>query len=274
MPLFEAPIGPQPERNAGIFWPSAWIDSNKFEALYEVRTGVWANHTGADLNLKLGEDENAPVFAMGDGVVTYAKRYPDPKVWGGLIVIYHGVVDKKVLYSRYAHVNGIAVAKNDKVVKGQKIAQIGGRELGFDPHLHFDISTTSALDGDDKEAGFWPGTDLNLLRKHFVNPREWLHSHRSMSAESKPGSEVNVDAHTAEWIVTHTDGVDIRKNHGIAAEIVQTLTKGARLMLTDEGMGIEDDFLWRQIIAGDFDGCWVAVQKEKENETAIYLERA
>jgi hypothetical protein len=268
MPLFEAPVGPQYERNAGILWPTAWTDSNTFEHRYEVKPGVWANHTGADLNQKVGEDENAEVYSMGDGVVTFSDTYPDPNVWGGLVIIYHGVVDNKVLYSRYAHVKGRVVTKGQKVLKGQQIAQVGGRELGFDPHLHFDISTTSVLDGDYRAAGYWPGTDLNLLRQHFVNPLSWLRSHQQLSAVSSVTPAMNPT--TDEWLVTHPDGAQIRKDHGIAAQVLQKFNQGSKLTLK-KGGGKQDGYLWGQISGGSLNDCWVAIQKEDRSE--VYLSK-
>lgn len=270
MPRFEAPVGPQPERNAGAVWPSAWTDANKYEAWYEVNKGNWAYHTGADLNLKIGQDENAQVYAMGDGTIIYAGIYPDPKVWGGLVVIYHGIVDNKVLYSRYGHVKNIppALKKGVRVAKGEQVGQIGGRELGFDPHLHFDISTTPVLDGDHRAAGFWPGRNLELVRTHFVNPLEWLHNHRHMDASSQPAS---ADPNTAEWQVVHPDGAVVRKGPSLSAESVRTLQMGAKLTLLNAGGGFQDGYLWGQIHGGEFKGFWVAVQKE--DKTIKYLSK-
>lgn len=279
MPQFEAPVGSKnEERSASVLagcWPTAWTDSNLFEKHYEVTpgTGNWAYHTGADLNLKIGEDEHAPVYAMGDGTITFAGIYPNPKLWGGLIVIYHGVVDNKVLYSRYGHVQAIdpLLRKGVKVVKGQPIAQIGGRELGFDPHLHFDIATTSVMDGDHTAAGFWPKENLTLLRQHFVNPLTWLFNHRHMNGESHRVSRVNIPANTAEWLVVHPDGVPVRKDHKISAAPLQKLKQGSTIILKNGG-GTQDGYLWGQISGGEFNGCWVAVQKEDKSVDFLILQ--
>lgn len=267
MPQFESPVGStKEERSASVLagmWPTAWIDRTPFESHYEVTPGNWAYHTGADLNLRMGQDEHKPVYAMGDGMITYADIFPTPKVWGGLIVICHGAVDGSVLYSRYAHVQAIDPAifrkKDVKVTKGQPIAQIGGRELGFDPHLHFDISTTSILDGDHTAAGFWPKENLNLLRQHFVDPLIWLFDHRHLNGESHRVARVNLPANTAEWLVVHPDGVPVRKDHKISAAPLQKLKPGSTIILK-KGGGKLDGFLWGQISGGEFNGCWVTIQ--------------
>ena len=82
MPQFEAPVGTQSDRNAGKVWPPGWWDATPFGEPYDVKPGKRAVHTGADLNCK--GDEMAPVYAMGDGTVIYAKKYPVQNVWGGL----------------------------------------------------------------------------------------------------------------------------------------------------------------------------------------------
>jgi murein DD-endopeptidase MepM/ murein hydrolase activator NlpD len=156
MSQFESPVGEQIDRNTGKVWPSGWHDATEYGELYTVKGSTKAYHTGADLNRRRGDD-NAPVYAMGDGVVTYARLF-SRTAWGNIIIIDHGVVDGRVLYSRYGHVQRIAVQECTKVLKGQKIAGVGngGPVLNFDPHLHFDISTTSML---KRHPGFWPGLD-------------------------------------------------------------------------------------------------------------------
>lgn len=271
MPLFESPVGPQNERNAGAIWGSAWIDRNIFGTRYEVNpgSGVFSLHTGADLNLIIGQDENAQVFAMGAGTVTFADIYPDPKVWGGLVIIYHGVIDGRTVYSRYAHVKNIIVRKDDRVTKGQPIAQIGGRELGFDPHLHFDISITDVLDGDFRAAGFWPKDNADLLNTNFINPLDWLSKRQQMRATRT----IEVSRRTLEWLVVHPNGAEVRRNPGIAAEVVKKLDKGSTLMLKNgagEG-GFMDELLWGQVGGGSLNNCWVAVQKKDKSEDYLIV---
>ena len=271
MPQFESPVGPQNERNAGALWGSAWIDKNIFGRRYEVHegSGVFSLHTGADLNSLIGESENAKVFAMGDGMVTYADIYPNPTVWGGLVIIYHGVFDDRTVYSRYAHVKNIIVKKDDRVIKGQPIAQIGGREVGLAPHLHFDISITDVLDGDFQAAGFWPFEDADLLNRNFVNPLDWLSNHQQMTATAP----VDLRSKTLEWLVVHFNGAEVRRDPGIAAEVIKKLDKGSTLVLKNgdgEG-GFMDDLLWGQVAGGSLNNFWVAVQRKDKSEDFLIV---
>ncbi len=269
--LFEAPVGPEDERNAGIIWPTDWWDANPYnlEKKYEVGkgSGRWAYHTGADLNLKKGIDNNERVYAMGTGTVTYAGHYSDT-AWGGLIVIYHGLVDfidkgvpvQKMVYSRYGHVQGIEPSilnkKDVKVTKGQMIARIGngGPKLNFDPHLHFDISTTSKL---EREPGFWPGGNAELVREHFVNPLVWLYNQIHNKPASQPAATDNINTELRYAI--HPDGVKVYKDHKISEGLVQELKQGTQLSIMKSGGWTEDGYYWAQISGGDLDGNWAPV---------------
>jgi murein DD-endopeptidase MepM/ murein hydrolase activator NlpD len=285
MPRFEAPVGPEHERNAGMIWPTEWIDANPYGSHYFVKPGKPAIHTGADLNLKRGVDNNAPVYAMGDGTVTYSGLYSDT-AWGNLIVIYHGVVDARVLYSRYGHVQGIepSVKKGATVSKGQLIARVGngGPGLNFDPHLHFDISTTSVLDGDDRAAGFWPGDHKDVVEKYFVDPYAWLltHIHEDAASKSAPTHNVNIPGAAPESATTelryviHADGAQIRKEHSTSAGVVHELKQGASLSLSKTGGFKQDGYIWAQISGGEFHGYWVAVcKKDAKDPGDFYLSK-
>ena len=281
MPRFEAPIGPEDERNAGIIWPTEWEDANDYLSRYDVKPGRPAIHTGADLNLIRGIDFNKEVYAMGAGTVTFAGHYSDT-AWGGLIVIYHGVVDfsdkgvpvQKMVYSRYGHVQGIEPSilnkKGVTVTKGQIIARIGtgGPKLNFDPHLHFDISTTNKL---DKDPGYWPGMDKAGVEEHFVDPYKWLIERIEDNPASKPAATENNN--TELRYVSHPDGVKVYKDHNASEVPAMELKQGAQLRLIS-GAGkywFDGVLVWAQISGGDFDGNWAPVGK-KDN-TLIYLSR-
>lgn len=271
MPRFEAPVGPEQERNAGVIWPKQWIDSNPYGTPYNVKPGRPAIHTGADLNLKKGVDNNERIYAMGNGTVTYSGLYSNT-AWGNLIVIYHGKVDGKLLYSRYGHVQGIdPTVKKDKTVrKGQLIARVGngGPGLNFDPHLHFDISTTNILDGNP---GYWPGTKKDMVELHFVDPYAWLINHKQLQDEETgdPATPVNDD--TELRFAIQPEGVQVRKEPKTSSELVQQLKQGTQLVLKKKG-GVKDkDFIWAQISGGEFDGKWVPVCKA--DQSVFYLSK-
>src|SRR5687767_12206950 len=117
---FTSPIGSAAERAAGRIWPGKWDDYTGFDKLYalDTRGRNKAYHTGADLNLNYpnyNSDRHAEIYAIGDGIVTYAQRFPNPKAWGKLIIIDHGIVDGEPLFSRYGHVENPKVAFDQPV---------------------------------------------------------------------------------------------------------------------------------------------------------------
>ncbi len=90
--------------------------------------GIWAMHEGIDLVVDVG----TPVYATGDGVVSYVGyrgRY-------GLIVeIDHGFG----YVTLYAHLSKALVREGQKVKRGDKIALSGATGLVTAPHLHYEV---------------------------------------------------------------------------------------------------------------------------------------
>jgi murein DD-endopeptidase MepM/ murein hydrolase activator NlpD len=176
-PRFDSPVGMPEERNGPLptgrvifgrypFWAGEWYDANPFLKWY-----VYGFHTGADLNLPgtSGADKGKPIYAVSDGVVTYAGRAGS---WGSIVVIEHpsalvtlpnGETQRQMVYSRYGHVEReIPVKTGETVQRGQQIGSIGlaaGATMGW--HLHFDVSYTNIL---KKLPAYWP--DLTTVRAY------------------------------------------------------------------------------------------------------------
>lgn len=175
---FDAPVGTPEEREAPFpsgkvmwgsypVWVGEWLDGNPFLTWYS-----YGYHTGADLNLPgvSSADKGKPVYAIGNGLVTYAGSAGS---WGNIIVIEHpdasvtrpdGQVVQQPVYSRYGHVDErILVRAGQTVERGQNIGFIGlaaGNTSGW--HLHFDISYTDIL---KKRPAHWPDmTTVNSVR--------------------------------------------------------------------------------------------------------------
>jgi len=163
---FDFPIGEPDQRAAPIVknefgkftgspkWLVNWYDATPYLTPY-----IFGVHTGADLNLAGLEDFLSPVYAAGDGKVTYAG--PAGGTWNFIIVIEHPLAwltladGRKIqgkVYTRYGHVSNlppehpILVKAGEEVVKGQQIGFIGFMK-GFKTaaHLHFDVSHTERL---------------------------------------------------------------------------------------------------------------------------------
>jgi hypothetical protein len=255
---FMAPIGTPEERATGIIWPGKWDDANPYDNLYDK-----GYHTGADLNLNsphFNLNAHAEVVAMGDGTVTFARLFPNPDAWGNLIVIDHGEVDGKPLFSRYGHVENISVPENAPVVAGQPIANVGNGETMFPYHLHFDISRTDVLRA---SPGHWPGFNRPLVHIHYVNPQEWLQTHVT-------GGITNMNIQFARiYYVTASYGLRVREDHRRSARQVGSLLYGAKAYLEDSATVNEDGFVWGQIRSGPYNDDWIAMGLEDQSEMFV-----
>lgn len=92
-------------------------------------TGKWHLHKGIDLAAPRGTS----VLACKGGTVQSAEY--GNRVYGNCIVIRHS----GGMESLYAHLDEIAVKKEDAVSSGQKIGTVGMTGLTTGPHLHFEI---------------------------------------------------------------------------------------------------------------------------------------
>jgi murein DD-endopeptidase MepM/ murein hydrolase activator NlpD len=172
---FDPPVGTASERASEQVWPGYWFDATGFNRYYTFVGGA-AYHTGVDLNKNRPHwdaDRDAPVYAPADGVVVFSGRL---NVWGNIIVIRHDPLpDGTVVWSRLAHVASVRVREGDRVERGQQIANIGNAE-GVQPyHLHFDIVKTDVV---ERNAGHWPGLNRDLVTRNYLDPREFIRSHR------------------------------------------------------------------------------------------------
>lgn len=181
---FSSPIGTQIERDGpfatgGVMfgkypiWTGNWFDFNPYLSWYSL-----GYHTGADLNLPgpSHADRGQPIYAVGDGVVTFAGPAGS---WGNIVVIEHpdaavtlpdGTTRRQPVHSRYGHVEDrIFVSKGEPVKRGQFIASVGlpaGQVTGW--HLHFDICYSGLL---KTRPSHWPNlTEVRALQKAKVSP--------------------------------------------------------------------------------------------------------
>lgn len=90
-------------------------------------------HNGVDI----AGDTGDKLMAFKSGIVE--KTLYDPYGWGNYVLIYHGKVNGKKIYSGYAHLSKISVKKGDKIVQGEKLGEVGNTGHSFGSHLHFEI---------------------------------------------------------------------------------------------------------------------------------------
>jgi murein DD-endopeptidase MepM/ murein hydrolase activator NlpD len=116
-------------------WRQAWSwpAQGRISGVYgsqRIRNGVPGSpHYGVDVARPTGW----PVLAPADGKVVLAE--PDMLLEGGLLIIDHG----HGLFSDYLHLSRLDVKVGDMVVKGQKVAAIGGTGRATGPHLHWGL---------------------------------------------------------------------------------------------------------------------------------------
>ena len=86
-------------------------------------------HSGIDLSSTL----NAEAYATGDGTVCDVQS--NEWGYGNMVVVDHGYGYK----TRYAHLNGFAVQKGQKVKRGQVVGYIGATGKATGVHLHYEV---------------------------------------------------------------------------------------------------------------------------------------
>jgi murein DD-endopeptidase MepM/ murein hydrolase activator NlpD len=92
--------------------------------------GSWSSghHTGLDFAAATG----TPVFAALAGKVVEAG-------WGGAYGNHIIVRHDNGVETLYAHLNSTAVAKGERVLRGQRIGAVGSTGNSSGPHLHFEV---------------------------------------------------------------------------------------------------------------------------------------
>lgn len=90
--------------------------------------GTTKFHEGMDFSSPVG----TPVYATGDGTVSYAKWMSS---YGNLIEISHGYN----YTTRYAHLSQILVKPGQSVKRGDLIGKVGNTGKSTGPHLHYEV---------------------------------------------------------------------------------------------------------------------------------------
>lgn len=109
---------------------------------YYMARGFLSYHPGEDWNDVRGgnSDLGAPVYSIGNGVVTFAQ---DARLgWGNVVIIRHAFLENgklQMVDSMYAHLNEIMVRKGQQVQRGQQVGTIGTNRGMYTAHLHYEI---------------------------------------------------------------------------------------------------------------------------------------
>lgn len=121
----------------------AVVPGGQLTSRYLVQRTPTHKHRGIDIGAAAG----TPVRAMDDGVI--AGLYPDcmRRGYGNSLLVQH----MDGTYAFYAHLEGFAVAEDERVRKGQTIGYVGSTECGavtsrrMWPHLHLEVHTEMVL---------------------------------------------------------------------------------------------------------------------------------
>lgn len=167
-------------------------------------------HEGADL----GGGRGDPIYAAARGTVVYTvKTCPDNSQrrdivcgngWGNHVVVDHG----GGTYTRYAHLQSLAVKVGDTVNGGQRIGALGHSGLSDGPHLHFELGTRATQ--------FEPCKGPQNFDKVY-NPAKLSYG-AAPSVTFPRGCKVK------------TDSANVRKSPN--GEIITTLNNGASVQAT------------------------------------------
>jgi murein DD-endopeptidase MepM/ murein hydrolase activator NlpD len=138
-------------------------------------------HFGEDWNGRAGgnTDLGDPVFAIADGIVTFAHNVRAG--WGNVVLTRHAYRDPATGQVKYCdtlngHLNAIMVKVGQSIKRGQQLGTIGTNSGMYPAHLHFEIrhnlSIGMSRSGIPSDLVNWadPTTFINRFRR--LN-REW-----------------------------------------------------------------------------------------------------
>jgi len=94
-------------------------------------------HRGLDIAAGI----DTPVLACADGRVIFTGSRKRFRSYGNTVLIDHG----KGVYTYYAHLNNVAVTRNQKVRRGQQIASVGNSGRSTGPHLHLEVRVANNM---------------------------------------------------------------------------------------------------------------------------------
>jgi murein DD-endopeptidase MepM/ murein hydrolase activator NlpD len=137
-------------------------------------------HFGEDWNGRGGGDSDmgAPVYSIGDGVVTWA--YDVHQGWGNVVIIRYAYRDPATGQVRfcdalYGHLREMNVRVSQLVKRGQQIGTIGNNRGMYAAHLHFEIRHNLSI-GMQRDS-----VDRNLT--NWADPTEFIKKYRRLNRD-------------------------------------------------------------------------------------------
>ena len=140
-------------------------------------------HFGEDWNGRTGGDSDLgdPVYAIGDGIVTFA--YNVRVGWGNVVLTRHAYREPssgqvKFIDTLNGHLESILVKTGQAVKRGQKIGTIGNNFGMYPAHLHFEIRR-------DLTIGM-ARSDVPADMVHWADPTQFINQYRRLNREWRP----------------------------------------------------------------------------------------
>lgn len=125
------------------------------------------NHLGEDWNKNSGgnTDCGEPVYAIGNGAVTYAGDAGYG--WGNVVIVTHTLADGTKVQSLYGHLLEITKT-NGEVKKREQIGKVGNANGRYLCHLHLEVREESCPSWNDVYVGYSP------IRYGWVDPSNFI----------------------------------------------------------------------------------------------------
>ncbi|MDE2170017.1 MAG: M23 family metallopeptidase [Sphingomonadales bacterium] len=133
----------QRQSNALIMPVAGARITSSFGLRFHPILGYARMHSGTDLAAPWG----APIYAVADGIVTYAGGRGG---YGNYVKLEHG----GDLATAYGHMSRIAVTPGERVHAGQVIGYVGSTGLSTGPHVHYEV--------------FRDGVSVDPMSVHFI----------------------------------------------------------------------------------------------------------
>lgn len=119
---------PPPSGGGAFIWPTSGSLTSPFGYRVHPIFGDTRLHAGIDIGAPYG----APVYAAGDGVVSYVGAMSG---YGNVVVIDHG----GGIATTYNHLSAFATSNGSSVTQGAQIGSVGCTGYCTGPHLHFEV---------------------------------------------------------------------------------------------------------------------------------------
>lgn len=147
--VFDFSTGYDPEFICSKGWGIGRYNERRSN-MYE--TSLFGNERNVHVGIDIWGPAGESVYSFFKGEVAYMQNNSRPGDYGPTLVV-HYELNNSSLFALYGHLSLRSlemVSVGQKVHKGQKIAELGGREVngGWAPHLHFQLSNEDPDEAD------------------------------------------------------------------------------------------------------------------------------